>query len=70
VSRADFRVDDHGSIVLITPITDAAEAWVDENLPDSAMTFGSAVVIEPRYVGPILEGISADGLTVAWSTLQ
>ena len=65
MSRADFSFADHGSVCLLTPLTDAAEAWVDENLPDSAMTFGSAVVIEPRYAGPILEGISADGLEVA-----
>jgi hypothetical protein len=65
MSRADFRFDNHGSVCLLTPLTDAAEAWVSDNLPESAMTFGSAVVIEPRYVGPILEGIDAEGLVIS-----
>jgi hypothetical protein len=62
---SDFQIENHGSIVLLRPLTDAARAWADEHL-DSGETqhFGGAVVIEPRYVGAILEGLSDDGLTV------
>ena len=60
----DFVLTDHGSIAVLRPVTDEAREWVDENLPDDAQWFGRGVVIEPRYVGDIVEGILNDGLTV------
>ena len=61
---SDFHIADHGSIVLLEPRTDAAREWVEENLPEEAQTFGHAIVIEPRYVESIVNGILADGLTI------
>lgn len=61
----DFYFANHGSITLLTPLTDAAEDWIELNLPDDHMMFGNAVVIEPRYAGPILHGLQDDGLTVS-----
>jgi hypothetical protein len=60
----DFTFNDHGSIAILTPLTEAAKDWVAVHLPDNALTFGGGVVIEPRYVDHILEGIDEDGLTV------
>lgn len=60
----DFHITDHGSIVLLDPLTDAASEWVDQHIPGDAMRFAGAVAIEPRYVEPILEGIVGDGLSV------
>lgn len=60
----DFDFSNHGSICLLNPLTPAAKAWAEEHLPDDALTLGAAIVIEPRYVEPILDGIEADGLTV------
>ena len=37
---------------------------ISENLPSDAQRFGNAVVIEWRYVSPILVAIDGDGLTV------
>lgn len=54
----DFDVSDHGSIVLLTPRTDAARSWATENLPDDAQMMGNAYAIEPRYVDDILEGFA------------
>jgi hypothetical protein len=34
------------------------------NLPADAQTWGSATVVEPRYVEPILDGMITDGLEV------
>jgi len=59
----DFVVDDHGSIVILTPSTDEAKAWCNEHLPDDHMTFGQeGIVVEPRYIGAILDGAAEDGL--------
>lgn len=63
----DFLFTDHGSVTVLTPLTVAARDWVAEHLPDDALTFGRGIVIEPRYVAPILEGIADDGLEVGAS---
>jgi hypothetical protein len=60
----DFSTMYHGSIIVLTPQTDAAEAWVAENLPEDAQTWGRGTVIEARYFEPIYDGIIADGLAI------
>ena len=62
---ADFTITDSGSIMLLKPETDAARAWTDEHIGDEAQWFCRAVVVEPRYMQPIIDGIEGDGLTVA-----
>lgn len=59
----DFTLAAHGSICLLRPVTLEATAWVTENIPDDAQWFGGAVVVEPRFVGPLIDGIVNDGLT-------
>lgn len=61
----DFTIRDEGSIFLVLPVTEEAQTWVNENIPDDGMTYGGAVVVEHRYIEPIVCGIIADGLTVA-----
>jgi len=51
--------------MLLKPETDAARAWTDEHIGDEAQWFCRAVVVEPRYMQPIIDGIEGDGLTVA-----
>jgi hypothetical protein len=63
VDGKDFFVEDNGSIVLLRPVTDAAREWTDEHIPQEAMWFGDAVVVEPRYIADIVEGIQLDCLT-------
>jgi hypothetical protein len=62
---ADFVLADHGSVAVLTPMTDAGREWRDEHLPSDAASWGRGVVIEPRYLAPILEGIACDGLEIA-----
>lgn len=61
---ADFILEDHGSIAVLTPVSDEAEDWVLAYLPEDAQQWGRGVVIEPRYLPPIIEGIEGDGLTI------
>lgn len=60
----DFVLTDHGTIALLTPITDAAKQWSDEHLPEDRQMFGDSTVIEPRYVLDILHGINEAGLSL------
>ena len=46
----DFTIDDHGSIVLLHPVTDQARAWVADNLPAQPVSFAGALAIERRFI--------------------
>lgn len=61
---ADFTVQNHGSIFLLCPQTEAASTWIEEHIPADAMTLGSAVAVEHRYISDIIEGAQGDGLIV------
>jgi hypothetical protein len=62
----DFHFAHHGSITVLLPLTEAAQAWVDEHIAqnDETQYWGGGIVIEPRYVQPILAAIVAEGLEV------
>jgi hypothetical protein len=62
----DFRLDNHGTISVLFPVTAAAHEWVEENLPADRMHWGAGgTVIEHRYVRDIVNGIVNDGLEIA-----
>jgi len=62
--EADFKFANHGSVTVLTPISEAAKAWIDENIDPDAQVWVGGVVIEPRYADAVLIGISADGLSI------
>ncbi len=64
VMRADFTVQDEGTIFLLTPVSDLAVDWVDSHLPQDAQHFGDSILVEHRYISDIVAGIQDDGLTV------
>jgi len=61
----DFHVTGGGTVYLLHPKTEAAKAWVAENIPDDAHGLGNSIAVEHRYIGDIVAGIAADGLEVA-----
>jgi hypothetical protein len=61
----DFAVHNEGTVALLQPISGEAQRWVEENITPEHMTWGESVVVEPRYLGAILEGAVADGLVIA-----
>jgi hypothetical protein len=63
-SDPDFVCENHFSLFLLRPVSPAAFSWIEEYLPPDRLTFGNAVVIEPRYVWAILVGLQDDGLVV------
>jgi len=60
----DVQFRNHGSIWLAQPLTAAAGDWIAEHIPEDAQYWGDAVVIEPRYVAAIAEGMANDGLEI------
>lgn len=67
LTEHDFALQDEGSIVVLHPENDAARSWIDENLyadGDGPQWWGGGVVIEPRYVIPVVEGLVKDGFTI------
>jgi hypothetical protein len=63
----DARFENRGSIWLLRPLTQAARDWMDEHCPADGehQYFGSALVVESRYVASIYDSTCADGLTVS-----
>jgi hypothetical protein len=64
--QQDFIVENHGSIILLRPITDAAREWVQEHIGEDNgyQPYWPTVLVEPRYLGPIIDGIVEHGLSV------
>jgi hypothetical protein len=55
----DIEVQDEGTLVLLRPRNDEARAWLLGHTDGT--WFVGALVVEPRYVAPILNGAIADG---------
>ena len=64
MARIDFELTGGGAVYLFRPVSRAADARVEDHLPDDAMWFEGAVVAEHRHIGPIIGGAIADGLVV------
>lgn len=65
--QPDFGVENHGSIFLLKPLTPSAISWIEEHIgQDNGYQPGypRSIVVEPRYIAPIVEGILNDGLAV------
>jgi hypothetical protein len=63
----DFVLENHGSIVFLRPLTPAAEEWVNGKIGRESgyQPQWPTVLLEARYVAPILEGLAEDGLSVS-----
>jgi hypothetical protein len=66
-TELDFQLENHGSLFLLRPLNSTARDWMGDHLPmdnPEAQFWGDAIVIEPRYVAPIVDGIIGDGLVL------
>lgn len=62
--RNDVIVWNAGSLTLVRPVTQRAEEWVKEHVQGDAQWYGDTLVVEPRYVEQLVNGMKADGLEV------
>ena len=63
---ADFTIRNEGSILLLTPHSEPARNGINQHIgPDNGFQpYYPTIVIEPRYVIAILEGIRVAGLEI------
>lgn len=59
----DFSVEDHGSIFLVTPHTDAAKEWWETSV-DDGQSFGPGYAVEHRFIQNISHAILDAGMTI------
>jgi hypothetical protein len=64
--QPDFIVENHGSIILLKPVTASAREWVEENIGEDNgyQDLWPTVTIEGRYLARIIDGIREDELAV------
>jgi len=61
----DVSVRDEGSVVIVTPQTDAAKAWVEENVSlEGWQWFGGGFAVEHPRLDNLLAGMEEDGLEI------
>lgn len=60
-----FDIENHGSLFLVRPGTADVAAWLREHTDEEAQWFGGALVVEPRYVGDLVEGLIAEGFVAS-----
>jgi hypothetical protein len=59
----DLLLENHFSLYLIRPVSPAGQNFLDENVGDeNTLTFGGAIVCEPRYIEAIWRGAIDGGL--------
>jgi hypothetical protein len=61
---ADVIVENHGTIFLFDPKSQAAQDWIAENVPEDAQYFAGKLAVEHRYAANIADGMRRDGLTL------
>ena len=61
---SDVNVLNYGSICLVHLLTPAAEEWVKCCIDEDAQSWGRALVVEPRYLEALLDGMLSDGISV------
>jgi hypothetical protein len=63
-TKWDFRVEHHGSICLLVPLSGAGHAWVNKNIgaDNGYQPYWPTVILEPRYLDGVIAGIRKHGL--------
>ena len=63
-TKWDFRIEFHGAIILLVPLTRSGCAWADKNIgaDNGYQLYWPTVILEPRYVDDVLVGIRRKGL--------
>ena len=58
-----FTVTDHGSVVLVEPLTSDCRNWL--SLHTDGMWFGHALVVEPRYLADLVSAMIEEGFAAS-----
>ena len=62
---SDITINNQGTIVLITPVTNAGQVWMWSNVESESWQWvGPSLAVDQRYADAIAEGAMGDGLNV------
>ncbi|MCI0558137.1 MAG: hypothetical protein MN733_06550 [Nitrososphaera sp.] len=65
MTTADFDITNDRSIMVFTPLTEAAKDWVEKNVHlEDWQRLGKGFGVDYRFAGNLIDGIICDGLTV------
>lgn len=65
-TQEDVRIENHGSLFVVQPMTTEAREWMLENVASEPWQWlGGGLAVEPRYVFDLVEGMRDAGFTVA-----
>ena len=53
----EFKINNQGTLILFTPLTDNAKQWWTDNVDSNCQTFGNAYCVEHQYANDIIKGI-------------
>lgn len=59
--QVDVSVENHGTIFLFVPHSQAAKEWIESHISEPSY-FGMGLVVETRYATELAEGMIGDGL--------
>lgn len=52
-----YEVQNHGSVFILLPTSDAAKDWCNEHISEDAIRWCTGYVVEHRYIGDIINGL-------------
>jgi hypothetical protein len=62
----DFQIADHGSIISIKPVSEAARSWVDENVASEPWQWlGDALCVDICCARNLIDEIAAEGFEIS-----
>jgi hypothetical protein len=63
-TKWDFRVEYHGAILLLVPLSDCGLRWVEKHIgaDNGYQPYYPTVILEPRYLDGVIAGIRRKGL--------
>ena len=53
---SDLRIENHGSICIVQPLTGGAKRWLEDNTSEETQWWGGGLCVEPRYLEPLIQG--------------
>ena len=63
---SDFLIADHGSIITIRPVSEAAHQWLDENVDAEPWQWlDGALCAEHRFARDLVDEIAAAGFEIS-----
>lgn len=64
-TKADFRIQNHGSIFILTGLSEKCRNWIENNVGDeNTLTYGQhGIVVDHRYICDIIDGLTENGFS-------